>query len=605
MQVNSVEIENFKSFFETQRMEFGPGFNVILGANNSGKSTVLQAIDPCIVPSAPHRSIANVRAHEDPVGGLSRIRLNWSLSVEDLYRLNSSEPLHLPYPQHRHIEFSSEDLEVLRRRLFGIHVRCEFERSPSTARFGISGELLEPIGLGGGANAQVFLLQARSDGVGLSLPGPVVGNWQSELHRSFVRCGPRVFRFLANRWPEPHAALSKDGVLTPTASNLAGCLTNLQTTDPEGHRELCLRVNRVLPQVHAVLAPPHPQLDGLVQLRCYPRPTTERRSDLSVPINEMGAGVATVVAILYVLQTARHPQVICIDEPNQYLHPKALRELLGILATEGEQHQYILTAHSGDVVGALRPQTVTLLQLDEGATRVRQSKHGDLATLRAGLADIGVRATELHGRDHVLWVEGQTEEQVLPTLLMHFCKEHAAGTAVLRVQETGAFEKKGVGPIQVVEIYKRLTEGSALVPPMVAVVLDRERRKPEEVQKLESDVRGRLRFLPRRMLENYLLHPGAICAVLNELESDCCDEAKVRAKLCEAGQVQDLDELDLDQVDGAALLSKVFSDLTTARFEFRKTRDVPSLAEWLVVNDKVALAPLGDWLGKLLLKAAQ
>jgi hypothetical protein len=45
MLVQAIEIENFRSFRDSQTLQLYPGFNILLGANNSGKSTVLSALD--------------------------------------------------------------------------------------------------------------------------------------------------------------------------------------------------------------------------------------------------------------------------------------------------------------------------------------------------------------------------------------------------------------------------------------------------------------------------------------------------------------------------------------------------------------------------------
>ena len=309
----------------------------------------------------------------------------------------------------------------------------------------------------------------------------------------------------------------------------------------------------------------------------------------------------------YLPMRANHMEALTTPDlqagPNQFLHLKALRELLNILAIEGKQHQYILTAHSAEVISAVKASTVTMLTLKDGVTTVRQTDHAGLATLRERFADLGLRATEMHGRDQVLWVEGQTEELVLPALLRHFCVEHAAGTAVLRVQDTGWLDKRGVDPIRVVEIYSRLTLASALVPPMVAVLLDREGRSEPDCTSLEQDRRGRLRFLPSRMLENYLLHPGAITAVLCDM-GESVDADRIAQRLCAASHVQNLSDLDTGMVDGANLLKSTFAEISQARHEFRKTRDVPNLVDWLLENEPTVLQPLGDWLQMIMNESA-
>lgn len=512
MWIQRVEIENYKSFFRPQAMDFAEGFNLILGTNNSGKSTVLQALSLNAPVDAPHRSIANVQEFGQPIVGATRTCLTWTVPVTELRQLRKGEPTYLPYTVERQNELTVMSQEALTDRLLAEVLQVSVERSRGSFRVKVGGDLVFADWLDSSRSALLLRLEERSG----QLPvGVFAGNHSAAadlLNHQFGMCSERIYRFDARRYTSAGGHLVQDGKLDATAGNLPGCITWLQTNDPEGHRLLCELVRRVLPHVCSVQAPPLAGNPSMVELRCYPRPTVERRGDLSVPISEMGAGVVNVVAILFVLLIARHPQVICIDEPNQFLHPKALRELLNILAIEGRQHQYILTAHSAEVISAIKAETVTLLSLDDGQTNVRQAKHHDLALLRDGLADLGIRATELHGRDRVLWVEGQTEEIVFPTLLANFCKAHAAGTAVLRVHDTGAFERKGFDPIKAVEIYTRLSTSSALVPPMVAIVLDRESRSTSERERLEQDRRGRLRFLPRRMLENFLLNP----------KSDCC-----------------------------------------------------------------------------------
>jgi hypothetical protein len=316
-------------------------------------------------------------------------------------------------------------------------------------------------------------------------------------------------------------------------------------------------------------------------------------------LDQLGSGVGNVIAILYVVMTARFPQVICIDEPNQFLHPKALRELLLILSTEGKQHQYILSAHSAEVIGAVDAATVTLLSLSDGVTQVRQTDMKGLRGLREGLAELGIRATELHGRDRVLWVEGQTEELVLPLLMAHFCQEYSAGTAVLRVHDTGEFDKRGMDPIKIAATYTRLSVATALAPPMVAIVLDAEQRKPADIERLEKADQAKLRFLPRRMLENYLLQPHAITAVLMEL-GEPVSHTDVSQALATSAKASAMSDIDLERVDGAACLRETFNALTDNRQSFRKTSTVPALVQWLLTHEAEALKPLGDWLRGLL-----
>lgn len=60
MRIDSVSIENYKVFLDRQSIDFSPGFNLLVGANNSGKTTVLDVLDLNTGVTDPHRSVRTV-----------------------------------------------------------------------------------------------------------------------------------------------------------------------------------------------------------------------------------------------------------------------------------------------------------------------------------------------------------------------------------------------------------------------------------------------------------------------------------------------------------------------------------------------------------------
>lgn len=600
MHIKSVSIENYKSIYDGQTLNFEPGFNLLLGSNNAGKTTVLDALDLNLGLNEPHRSQRTLPQRGDQPREPSVFAVTLSVRFSELWRIAGRTQLYLPIPD---LALNENTLSVTRNAIWNF---IDADHSIYlTSRFGNGNEL---VSLEGGSNPIGGSLFSGSVSRGQNKPvpaaliqyvpsqpdlkigfstykeaTPVVGDYAQNFKS-------RIYRFNAERRPSPQCGAAENAVLDRNATQLPYCINHLQTSDSYGHRKLCELVHRVFPSVKWVHAPP---IRNGFELRCLPLAPEAQRDDLSISLGRMGAGIGNVIAMLYVVLTSHEPQVILIDEPNAFLHPRALRELLAILESEGRNHQFILTAHSAEVLTAVNTKTISLFDFDGVTTSVRQVGANELHQLRSNLAEIGIRMTDLHAKDRVLWVEGRTEELVMPEILRWACPEIAAGTSVLRVENTGAFNKRSISPTEVAGIYTRLSSSSALVPPMVCVLLDGETRDKKNRDELEKSSGGQLRFLERRMLENYLLHPSAIAAVLKDLGPKATPE-KVSELLKDSDDSQDY-----GSIDGAAQLAQVFSKLSETTQEFRKTRDVPTLVSWILRNDPDFLAPLRAHLRKI------
>ena len=590
MHFKSIEIENFKSFWRNQEIKLEKGFNLFIGANNSGKTTALEALDLNINTNEPHRSINSIPVYGSATTKASKFNVKIATDIDEFARL-IGQTFYLPISPN--LQFASDFLQkqyfetLVAKSEFEIFV--EFGGGLGNSIFKFGDEISEEASIN--RHDGIYSINATmndfNEPIFLGLASYSSG---SAICASFQAYLPLVYRFSAQRKPAGESGTYADAKLDREATNLPYCINFLQTNDADGHMQLCKWVSRVFPDVKWVQAPSR---NGIFVLSCLPLEPEKRREHLATPLNRMGSGIGNVIAILYVVLTSRHPQVIAIDEPNSFLHPRALRELLQILATEATQHQIILTAHSADVLTAIKPSLITMFDFYGASTSVRQVEAKDIYLLRADLSDLGIHMTDLHGRDRVLWVEGQTEEIVMPDLLRAFCPNIAAGTAVLRVEHTGTFEKKGVDPVEVSKLYTRLSGASALVPPMIAILLDRELHSSEECIKLEK--KSNLKFLERRVLENYVLIPDAIASLLNAHGENVTVE-KISDLLLHLGATENSD---FTKLDGANVLKKIFTEVSEARHEFKKTRDVPELFSYLIENSPDKLFELKKFMQKI------
>ena len=140
--------------------------------------------------------------------------------------------------------------------------------------------------------------------------------------------------------------------------------------------------------------------------------------------------------MLYVVLTAEFPQVIIIDEPQSFLHPGAVRELIEILTYEFPDNQYSVSSHSPVVVSAAEQATTLLVTKEDGESIVTTLDLDETTDLRHLLADVGARLSDVFGIDRILWVEGGTEEECFPLILRKHYPGHLKGTAILVVRAT-------------------------------------------------------------------------------------------------------------------------------------------------------------------------
>ena len=184
------------------------------------------------------------------------------------------------------------------------------------------------------------------------------------------------------------------------------------------------------------------------------------------------------------------------------------------------------------------------------------------------------------------------------------------GTAIIGVRSTGELEGRQARAAY--EIYERLSQaGATLLPPAVGFVFDRERRSDAKLAAVENTGHGRVKFLPRRMYENYLLMADAIAAVGNTTEGFrdeplTADEVerwidKLRTEEAFGGSAQKTNSAcwRID-IDGARLLERLFTDLSEARVSFSKTTHSVELTRWIIANAPGELAELAQFLKEIL-----
>jgi hypothetical protein len=286
--------------------------------------------------------------------------------------------------------------------------------------------------------------------------------------------------------------------------------------------------------------------------------------------------------------------VILIDEFEHSLHPGAIRELLEIFGASFPQHQFVIGTHSPTAIASGRLATVSVVTKTDGQSTVRSIDSVEFQRRKQLLAEVGASVSDLFGADAVLWVEGRTEETCFPRIFEKLAKAEQFGAAVIKgLLHTGDLEGRDAN--RLIQIYEKLSGADALFPPAIGFILDGETRSPQKKDdlKLRSD---RIRFLPRRMFENYLLHPVAIAAVLSAVDgspgpvsaSAVEDWLRMRREKDAAGADWET------TVHAGKLLKDLFAELSGQTVEYRKPEHSAAIAEWLLENEPTVLQEIAN-----------
>ncbi|MCH7480864.1 MAG: AAA family ATPase, partial [Chloroflexi bacterium] len=317
----------------------------------------------------------------------------------------------------------------------------------------------------------------------------------------------RVYHFRAERFHVGQSNIGPNHILSPDAANLPEVLRNLKSGKSRTFNKYLTQVRNVFPEIKDININLVNERVGKIFLSSID--PEEERYDLDIPLQDSGTGIGQVLAILYVVVTSQFPQIIIIDEPQSFLHPGAVRKLFNILKQSFPQHQYIVTTHSPTVIASINPSNIIQLVLEKSITKPRQIDIKQKAEMHQVLSDVGASLSDVFGADNVLWVEGSTEESCFQEIIPAKCKNNLLGTAIASVLHTGDFESKKKNSAETyIRIYKRLSESTALIPPAIGFIFDREGRSEEEI--LELKKLGNIHFLKRRMYENYLLNAEII-----------------------------------------------------------------------------------------------
>ena len=344
--IKRLRVKNFKALRDIE-IELTP-IHVLIGPNDSGKTSILDVL-AALCRSVDHdldqAFLGSWKGAELVWGGQPQVPVTIEADFDD----NVVSPY-------------SIDL------LFGTQKR-KVGTQKESLRVGTSIQKLPPIG----SRTWVYHLQAN--------PGTSAQH-SDELRRVHqMLVGVHYYRFNPSFLALPVAPDSKRRFrMESNGFGLALCLDEILSFDRERFTQLEKRFTEIFPHIGSI---------ALLQEAAYRAPVDNpeqvtmlnkadgkglyfklKESGQLVPASQASDGTLLVLAYLSILYLPQPPRLLLIEEPENGIHPKRLREILEILRSlvhEQSHTQVVLTTHSPYVLDLFKPEEVTLCtKLDTG-----------------------------------------------------------------------------------------------------------------------------------------------------------------------------------------------------------------------------------------------
>lgn len=195
-----------------------------------------------------------------------------------------------------------------------------------------------------------------------------------------VRAHPEYEKFVSNFYrifikneKLVKLALNDDERLSLDASNLEKVLKRI-LTNPVLRNEIFEYLELFVPGFKAV------EVDDRDELHWF-----ENSSSDYFTKDLISDGTYNILALLTaVYQSDDKPQFLCIEEPENGLHPQVTRELVDFFRVMCEErgHYIWLNTHSQSMVSRAQPHELVIVEKKDGATQVRQFKKEDFYGMR-------------------------------------------------------------------------------------------------------------------------------------------------------------------------------------------------------------------------------
>ncbi len=400
----------------------------------------------------------------------------------------------------------------------------------------------------------------------------------------------------AHRVVRPELNMQAVDALTPNAESLAPFLDTLFGNNRRKFEQVEELVTRVFPEIESV----NPEKRG----NSVSLTLTTRQAGRAIPLTHCGTGVEQVLALATFVLTAPSGTMLLLDEPHSYLHPSAEREIIDFLL-EHSEHRYVIATHSAILINSVSPDKIVRLNSPKVIPTGHVHPHtGDV------LHSLGYRNSDFLFSDRLIFVEGESDQEILPALLEksgEFKKSDISRTGFPKMDGEGRL-RSTAKQTSLLYFEKFLLElGSSSLPRIYLFDGDcseEDERLLQGTHMVAENEKAAIKFLPRCEIENYLLVPEAITKGIRNMAQMAANDVSMLTEEAVSKQLQELLAANdgklfptgkgndsLRSIKGSIVLERIFESFG---LKYRKRNEGRLVAEYITETNQSALREIWD-----------
>lgn len=335
MKVKSLNIKNLKSY-PSAELQFSPSVNLLIGENNSGKTTIIRSL-----LNLQYRAFEKRDIRSQEISAMTLVQLT-DVSKSDLLLFQDPK-------QHRAPEYS-EEIDVF------------WHMGVTPANTVVEENLFAP-------------------------SGKVSWNIKSKGKKKNVKANPVEKQF--NEFPHFPDMEDRSNYIFPFLAKRKTEYYDSSINNQEYFRIL-EGMRNIAARIHRLENPSHPRHDNFVSL-CQEilgfkigvvpidqqngngyEPGMYVTSTSMIPIKSMGEGVVNILGFIVTLLTEDN-KLILVEELENDIHPTALKKLLSLIKEKSQNNQFVISTHSNIVLKYLGAITHSKIFFTESVNDFRRN----------------------------------------------------------------------------------------------------------------------------------------------------------------------------------------------------------------------------------------